>query len=41
LIEYRKVDKWDGKVPQVNGGNTPFINLSNTTNTPPIPPAGK
>ena len=40
LIEYRKVDKWDGKVPQVSGGNTPFIDLSNTTNTTP-PSAGK
>jgi regulator of protease activity HflC (stomatin/prohibitin superfamily) len=27
LIDYRTVDKWDGKVPQVSGGNTPFINL--------------
>jgi len=28
LIEYRKVDKWAGTVPQVTSGNMPFINLS-------------
>lgn len=27
LIQYRTVDKWDGKVPQISGQNTPFIDL--------------
>ncbi len=29
LIQYRTVDKWDGKVPQISGQNTPFIDLKN------------
>lgn len=28
LIQYRTIEKWDGKLPTVSGGNTPFINLS-------------
>lgn len=28
LIEYERVQKWDGKLPQVTGGATPFINLT-------------
>jgi regulator of protease activity HflC (stomatin/prohibitin superfamily) len=28
LVEYMKVTKWDGKLPEVTGGNTPFINLN-------------
>jgi regulator of protease activity HflC (stomatin/prohibitin superfamily) len=28
LVNYNAVDKWDGKLPQVSGSNTPFINLS-------------
>jgi regulator of protease activity HflC (stomatin/prohibitin superfamily) len=28
LVNYNAVDKWDGKLPQVSGGNTPFINIS-------------
>lgn len=27
LLDYRKVDKWDGKLPQVTGGGTPMIQL--------------
>lgn len=27
LIDYKKIEKWDGKLPTVSGGNTPFINL--------------
>jgi len=27
LIEYEKIKKWDGKLPQVTGGTTPLINL--------------
>ena len=27
LVEYRKIDKWNGQLPQVSGGATPFINL--------------
>ena len=27
LIEYRKIDKWDGKVPQVQGAGTPIIDM--------------
>jgi len=28
LVNYNAIDKWDGKLPQVSGGNTPFINLN-------------
>ena len=28
LIQYRTIDKWDGKLPQISGQNTPFVNLS-------------
>ena len=28
LIQYRQIDRWDGKLPQISGQNTPFINLS-------------
>lgn len=27
LIEYEKVQKWDGKLPQVHGSTTPIINM--------------
>lgn len=27
LIRYEAVQKWDGKLPQVTGGNIPFINI--------------
>jgi len=27
LVEYTKISKWDGKLPEVTGGATPFINL--------------
>lgn len=27
VIEYEKVSRWDGSLPQVVGSNTPFINL--------------
>ncbi len=26
-VQLKAIDKWDGKLPQVAGGNTPFINL--------------
>jgi regulator of protease activity HflC (stomatin/prohibitin superfamily) len=29
LVQYKAVETWDGKLPQVNGGNTPFINIPN------------
>ncbi|MGC4023676.1 MAG: SPFH domain-containing protein [Cyclobacteriaceae bacterium] len=28
LIQYRSIDRWDGKLPQISGQNTPFINLN-------------
>jgi regulator of protease activity HflC (stomatin/prohibitin superfamily) len=28
LIERNRIEKWDGKLPQVSGGATPFVNLS-------------
>ncbi len=28
LVNYKAVEVWDGKLPQVSGSNTPFINLS-------------
>jgi regulator of protease activity HflC (stomatin/prohibitin superfamily) len=28
LVQWQAVDKWDGKLPTVSGGATPFINLS-------------
>src|SRR5258706_1733189 len=28
LIQYRQIDRWDGKLPQISGQNTPFINLN-------------
>ena len=27
LVEYERIKRWDGKLPQVSGGATPFINL--------------
>jgi regulator of protease activity HflC (stomatin/prohibitin superfamily) len=27
LVEYRKIEKWDGKLPTVSGGGTPLINI--------------
>lgn len=32
LIQYNAIEKWDGKLPQVSGGSTPFINLKNIGN---------
>ena len=26
-VQLKAIEKWDGKLPQVSGGNTPFINL--------------
>lgn len=28
LVEWEKIQKWDGKLPQVSGGGTPFISLN-------------
>lgn len=28
LVQYKAIEVWDGKLPQVSGGNTPFINLN-------------
>jgi regulator of protease activity HflC (stomatin/prohibitin superfamily) len=28
LVEYTKIQKWDGKLPEVTGGGTPLINLN-------------
>lgn len=28
LVEYRRVDKWNGELPQVTGGATPFLSLA-------------
>lgn len=28
LVEYRRIDKWNGQLPQVSGQATPFINLT-------------
>ncbi|MFO1518998.1 MAG: prohibitin family protein [bacterium] len=27
LVEYRRIEKWNGILPQVSGGNTPFVSL--------------
>lgn len=27
LVELRRLEKWDGKLPQVSGGSTPFVSL--------------
>ena len=27
LVEYKRIEKWNGQLPQVSGGGTPFINL--------------
>jgi hypothetical protein len=27
LVEYEAVQKWDGKLPHITGGVTPFINV--------------
>ena len=32
LVELTAIERWDGKLPTVSGGNTPFINLSGITN---------
>lgn len=29
LLEYKRLDKWNGQLPQVTGGATPLINLNN------------
>jgi regulator of protease activity HflC (stomatin/prohibitin superfamily) len=28
LIQYRSIEKWDGKLPTVTGGSIPFINMN-------------
>lgn len=28
LIQYRQVDRWDGKLPTISGQNTPFLNVN-------------
>jgi len=28
LVQYQGMRRWDGKLPQVSGGSTPFINIS-------------
>jgi hypothetical protein len=28
MLQLRAIDKWDGKLPQVSGGATPFIDIS-------------
>jgi regulator of protease activity HflC (stomatin/prohibitin superfamily) len=28
LIQYRTIDRWDGKLPTISGQNTPFINMN-------------
>jgi regulator of protease activity HflC (stomatin/prohibitin superfamily) len=28
LVEYRRIDKWNGQLPQVSGQATPFLNLT-------------
>lgn len=28
VLELRKLERWDGHLPQIVGGSTPFINLS-------------
>lgn len=28
LVEWKRIDKWNGAMPQVSGGATPFVNLS-------------
>ena len=28
VIELRKIEKWDGHLPQIVGATTPFVNLS-------------
>ncbi len=28
LIQYRSIDRWDGKLPQISGQSLPFVNLS-------------
>ena len=33
LIEYQEVQRWDGKVPVVSGGGTPFIDVSKLRGT--------
>ena len=27
LVEYKRIERWNGQLPQVSGGATPFINL--------------
>lgn len=31
IIEYNKVEKWDGKLPTVTGGATPFVDIDSIT----------
>ena len=30
VLRLRAIEKWDGKMPQVSGGATPFVNLNET-----------
>ena len=32
VIQYMAIEKWDGKLPTVTGGSTPFINVNGLTN---------
>lgn len=27
IVEIKKIEKWDGKLPQVSGGATPFVQI--------------
>lgn len=31
IIEYNKIEKWDGKLPTVTGGATPFVDIDSIT----------
>jgi len=28
VVQLRAIEKWDGHLPQVSGGATPFVNIS-------------
>ena len=33
LIQSKAIDKWDGRLPQITGGATPFIDLKSLKST--------
>lgn len=33
IIEYNKIEKWDGKLPTVTGGATPFVGIDSITDS--------